>query len=97
MILPERMKRGHYLVKGERIARKILRVKRHPEYDEERLYVLEGEYGNELPPYEAELLIEQGFTKYVSPKELETMFRQGKYLPSKGRLTTRTEAVQCPK
>lgn len=83
-MLPERMNKGHYLLKGNKIARKIIRVKRHPEYTEERVYVLQGDYGIELEPKEISILQEQGYDKYVSYKELNKLFRKGEFLPSNG-------------
>lgn len=82
-MLPERMKRGEWVYDKERNrAYKILRAKRHPEYAEERMYVLEGNYGVSMPPYEREHLIEMGFKECLTEEELHAKINEGEYTPS---------------
>ena len=89
MKLPERMPKGHYLYRDKTTVRKIAQVKRHPEYKEERVYILEGQYGNLLEPQEVAELEKVGFIKCISQEELNKMFRNGDYIPSDGQLTLR--------
>ena len=87
-MLPERMNKGEYVLKDSKTAQKILRVKRHPEYSDESVYVLQGIYGIELGPYEVEQLKELGFTEAVTAEELNQRFKDGKYFPPNGKLRT---------
>ena len=81
-MLPERMKKGEYVFsKSKNQARKILRVKKHPEYDDERIYILEGNYGIQLPPYETTELQEYGFDECLTREELNEKIEQGEYRP----------------
>ena len=81
-MLPERMKKNEYVFsKSRNEARKILRVKKHPEYSEERVYILEGNYGVELPPYETEELQACGFDECLTREELNEKIEQGEYRP----------------
>ena len=83
-MLPERMKKGHWLLKGTDTASKILRVKKHPEYSEERKYVLRGLHGIETRPYEVSELCIMGYTEVVTADELNKRWWDGDFLPSRG-------------
>jgi len=86
-MLPERMKKGEYLIRGN-YARRIKRVRKHPEFIGEKLYILEGDYGVELDPMEVSTL-NKSFDKCITPEELNELFRKGEYLPSKGKCRIR--------
>ena len=83
-MLPERMKKGMVLYKDKTTARRIVRVKRHPEYREERVYVLEGNFGIESEPLEVSELTIQGYVECITVDELNQRFRSGDYLPPQG-------------
>ena len=87
-MLPERMKKGEYILRDNKMAHKILRVKKHPDYSDESVYVLQGIYGTAIGPYEMEQLKELGYTKAVTEEELNQLFREGKYFPPNGKLRT---------
>lgn len=83
MGLPENMKKGEYLLKGNSVARRIVRVKKCKEYGE-KMYVLQGEYGTILEPRTVKELESWGFEKCVGKNELNELWREGEYIPSQG-------------
>ena len=81
-MLPERMKKGEFVFnKNKNDARKILRVKKHPEYSDERIYILEGNFGVELPPYETDQLHQFGYNECLTQTELFEKIEEGEYRP----------------
>ena len=92
-MLPERLKKGQYLVRDHNTAKRVVRIKKHPEYVEERTYVLEGRYGATTRPYDRDELHNMGYTKAVSAEELNELFREGKYLPRDGILTLKGHKI----
>jgi len=87
-MLTENMKKGNYVLRDSKTAQKILRVKKHPEYSDESVYILQGIYGIEIGPYEVEQLKKLGFNEVVTAEELNQRFKDGKYFPPNGKLRT---------
>jgi hypothetical protein len=94
-MLPERMKKGHYLIHNDgRKAVKIVKVKKHPEYDEERVYFIKGDYGIVMGAYETTDLERCGYTDVVSLSELNQLLRDGKYNPTEFTLHFSAKKIQ---
>lgn len=81
-MLHDGMQKDEYLLKGSKIARKILRIKRSKEFDGERLYILQGLYGEETSPMSLQDLEASGYNKCVTLEELNKMLRDGEFVPS---------------